>query len=254
MDNFPFHFYKTFHAYKISRTIHWWITVKRETVTKFLDVSIDENDTWKADINTKSTKISKRKGIVYRARLTIPRKKLNQLCFSFVHSYLNYANLACCSTQKTKCSTLFRQYKQSIRLIRFKDQFTHSKRLFKEIAALNMYETNIFNILCLKFKCKNEACPQAFESLLTLKPKNKYQLKRICTLLQPFCKCEFRQICISNLGPHLWNTIVLSQNTDLEKCATLNFFNEKIKAYLFTLDNVIFLFWYYAIQEDKYVS
>ena len=75
------------------------INLKREIVTKFLDVFIDENDTWKADINTKSTKISKRKGIVYRARLTIPRKKLNQLCFSFVHSYLNYANLACLENQ-----------------------------------------------------------------------------------------------------------------------------------------------------------
>ena len=150
------------------------INLKREIVAKFLDVFIDENDTWKADINKKSTKTSKRISIVYRARITIPRKKLNQLCFSFVHSYLNYANLACCSTQKTKCSTLFRQYKQSIRLTSFKDQFTHSKRLFKEIAALNMYETNIFNILRLMFKCKNESCPQAFESLFTLKPKNKY--------------------------------------------------------------------------------
>ena len=218
------------------------INLKREIVTKFLDVFIDENDTWKADINTKSTKTSKRISIVYRAMITIPRKKSNQLCFSFVHSYLNYANLACCSTQKTKCSTLFRQYKQSIRLIRFKDQFTHSKRLFKEIAALNMYETNIFNIQRLMFKCKNESCRQAFKDLFTLKPKNKYQLKRSCSLLQPFRKSEFSHICISYLGPHLWNTIVLSQNTDSEKCIPLIFFKEKLKTYLFTPDNVTFLF------------
>ena len=63
------------------------ITLERETVTKFLGVII----------NTISTKISKNIAILYRARLIIPRKKLYQLYFSFVHSYLNYANIAWCS-------------------------------------------------------------------------------------------------------------------------------------------------------------
>ena len=43
----------------------------------------------------------------------------------------------------------------SIRLLSFKDQFTYSRSLFKEIGALNIYEINILNILCLIFKCKN---------------------------------------------------------------------------------------------------
>ena len=76
------------------------ITLERETVTKFLGVILDGNITWKAHINTISPKISKSIGILYRARLIIPRKKLNQLYFSFVHS-LNYANIAWVSTQKT---------------------------------------------------------------------------------------------------------------------------------------------------------
>ena len=85
------------------------ITLKRETVTKFLGVFIDENVTWKPHINTISIKTSKSIGILYRAMLTIPRKELNQLYFSFVHSYLNYANLRWGSTQKTKLSTLYCQ-------------------------------------------------------------------------------------------------------------------------------------------------
>ena len=50
------------------------ITVERETVTKFLEVIIDENITWKAHINTISTKISRTIGILYRSRLIIPGK------------------------------------------------------------------------------------------------------------------------------------------------------------------------------------
>ena len=218
------------------------VTQKREAVTKFLGVFIDENITWKAHINTISTKISKSIGTLYTARLIIPRRQLNQLYFSFVRSYLNYGNLARGSTQKTKLSTLYRRQKHSIRLLSFKGHFTHSRPLFKEIGALNIYEINIFNILCLMFTCKNKACPKAFENLFILKPQNKYQKERSCTLLESFCKSKFSHLCINYRAPHLWNTVVLSQNTGLEQSTTLKFFKEKLKAYLFTLDDVTFLF------------
>ena len=78
------------------------ITLEIETVTKFLDVFIDKNVTWKDHINTISTKIS-----------------INQLYLSFVHSYLSYANLSWGSTQKTKLFTLYRQQKHSMRLFKF---------------------------------------------------------------------------------------------------------------------------------------
>ena len=53
------------------------------------------------------------------------------------------------------------------------------------------------------FKCKNKACPKAFENLFTLKTKNKYQLKRSYTLLEPICKSKFSQLCINYRGPYL---------------------------------------------------
>ena len=104
------------------------------------------------------------------------------------------------------------------------------------------------------FKCKIKAFPKTFKHLFTLKPKNKYQLKRSCTLLEPFCKRKFSQPCINYRGPHLWNTTVLSQNTDLEQSITLKIFKEKLKAYLFTLDDVTFFVLFCVIQEDKNVS
>ena len=90
------------------------------------------------------------------------------------------------------------------------------------------------------FKYKNKVCPKTLENLFTLKPKNKYQLKRSCTRLEPFCKSKFSQLCINYRGPRLLNTIVLSQNTNLEQSITLKLFKERLKAYLFTLDNVKF--------------
>ena len=86
-------------------------------------------------------------GILYRARLIIPRKQLNQLYFSFFHKlcYLNCANLAWSSTQKTKVSATYPQQNHSIRLTRFKDKFTRPRPLLKEIGTLSIHQINIFN-------------------------------------------------------------------------------------------------------------
>ena len=73
------------------------------------------------------------------------------------------------------------------------------------------------------FKYKNKACTKVFENLFTSKPKNEYQLKRSSTLLEPFCKSKLCQLCIIDRGPHLWNTVVLIQNIDLEKSTMQHF-------------------------------
>ena len=62
------HFYPTskkrFMTTKLSELFIDGISLERETVTKFLGVISDENITWKAHINTISTKISKSIGIL----------------------------------------------------------------------------------------------------------------------------------------------------------------------------------------------
>ena len=54
--------------------------------------------------------ISKSIGILYGARLIIPRKQFNKLYLLFVLIYLNYVSLA--------WDSLYRQQKNSIRLLR----------------------------------------------------------------------------------------------------------------------------------------
>ena len=70
------------------------------------------------------------------------------------------------------------------------------------------------------------------KNLFSLKPKNKNQLKRSCTVLQSFCKSKFTQLCINYRGAHPRNTIALSQNTDLEQYTTPKLFKEKLKGTL----------------------
>ena len=70
------------------------IHIKREHVTKFLGVFIDESLPWKQHIEIMSSKVSKSIGILYKSRDVSSKQCLNQLYFSFIHSYVNYANIS----------------------------------------------------------------------------------------------------------------------------------------------------------------
>ena len=142
------------------------VEIKRDLVTKFLGVYIDENISWKSHIAHVCCKISKTIGILYKSREILSKFLLKQLYFSFVQSYLQYGNAAWGSTHKTKLETLCRKQKHAIRVINFKDKYEHTKNLFINMKVLNLYELNLFNILCFMFKCKNQECPTIFQDLL----------------------------------------------------------------------------------------
>ena len=72
--------------------------VKREHVTKFSGVFIDENLSWKQHINIVSSKISKSIDILYKSKDVLSKQYLQQLYFSFIHNYVNYENIVSAST------------------------------------------------------------------------------------------------------------------------------------------------------------
>ena len=59
------------------------VPVKREFVTKFLGVYLDENISWKRHINIVSTKFCKSIGKLYRTRCILSKILQKQLYFSF---------------------------------------------------------------------------------------------------------------------------------------------------------------------------
>ena len=215
--------------------------IKHDVVTKFLGVYIDENVTWKHHIDYVSNKVSKNIGILYKARELLDQISLRQLYFAFVHSYLNYTNIAWASTHKSKLEQLFRHLKYVARVINFKDRYTHANPLLKELKALCIYKLNLFNILCLMYKCKNASCPSILCDLYTPKPKNKYVLRDEGFLLEPNCKTKFAQLCINYRGPHIWNTLIL-QKYDISHCTSYPLFKLKLKEYLLALDDVSMYF------------
>ena len=55
---------------------------------------IDENITWKDHIHTIEKKLAKNLGLLYQAKHILDNESLKTIYFSYIHSYLMYANIS----------------------------------------------------------------------------------------------------------------------------------------------------------------
>ena len=134
--------YSLFHSTRKGKDIpnilpplHIDVPVKREFVTKFFGVYLDESISWKHHINIVSRKVCKSIGILNRTRCILSKFLQRQLYFSIINCYLHYPNMAQASTNKSKLQALYRYQKHATRIINFKDKFTCVKPLLEQINA-----------------------------------------------------------------------------------------------------------------------
>ena len=67
--------------------------IERVNTMKFLGVLLDDNLSWKEHIKYLENKIAKNIGLMYTAKPFLDKESLLALYYSYIHSYLNYANL-----------------------------------------------------------------------------------------------------------------------------------------------------------------
>ena len=72
--------------------------IERQEFIKFLGVLLDENLNWKEHIKYTENKIAKNLGLLYKARPFLERNALLALYYSYIQTYINYANIAWDST------------------------------------------------------------------------------------------------------------------------------------------------------------
>ena len=217
--------------------------ILREEVTKFLGVLIDSNISWKYHINTINNKISKNIGVLYKARPFINRNSMKQLYFSFIHSYLTYANIAWGSTYKTNLEPLHRRQKHAARLIHFKDNkipnthaYEHAQPLLKDMKALNIFQLNIFQNILFMFKYKLNNLPKLFMNDYFKQSINVYETRSAVDFSIPHRPTKRSQFCISYRGPSLFNQLA-SNNASLNTIKSFDSIKNKLKEIIIEIEN-----------------
>lgn len=213
--------------------------ITRVKETKFLGVIIDENITWKSHISTVENKTAKNLGILYKAKVFLNKKCLKELYFSFVHTYINYANITWGSTTRTKLKKINSKIKQASRIINNEGKYTSAKPLLKSLNILNAYQLNIYHCLNLMYKIKNDSGPEAYKtkfkpishSYPTAYSRENFSL--------PKKKTNFSKFSISYRGPYLWNNFL---NQELKQENTFFAFKNKLKTFIINGTNEIRFF------------
>jgi hypothetical protein len=210
--------------------------IKRDSVTKYLGVFIDENITWKHHINYVCSKVSKSIGILYKARTHLDKNNLTKLYYSFIHSYISYGIIAWGSTDQSKLQCLHRRQKHAIRVINFADRFSNSSIFFNQMKILNVYKLNVYKNLSFVYMWKYDLSPLIFKDLFILKPLSKFNMRNNNYLNKPLCRTKFNQFCITYRAAHLWNKIILP-NFGLP--LTYSVFKIKLKDLILSIENIL---------------
>ena len=147
--------------------------IERTSSIKFLGVMLDEHISWIDHVRTVENKIEKNIGLLYRVSQFLDEDSLKTAYFSYIHSYLNYANIAWASTSATKLKRVYLKQKHAVHIVFNKDKLTHSKPLFKNLNALNVYQINIYQHLNSMHKFINNQIPSIFSGFVK-RPNHKY--------------------------------------------------------------------------------
>ena len=210
------------------------INIKREYSMKFLGVILDEHLSWKEHIRTIENKISKNLGVMYKCKYILNAQCLKLLYYSFIHSYINYCNLAWASTNITKLNKIYGIQKHASRIIMNENRSANAKPLLKGMRVLNVYQMNIYKHLIFMHNMKFDKCPKAFEnqfSNINHKYNTRYSKNNFNV---PKSKLRQTDFSITSRGPKLWNSIL---TIDLKTESSFTIFRTLLKCHTLDIDN-----------------
>ena len=154
--------------------------------------------------------------MLYRAKPLLQAKSLKSIYFVYIHSYLNYANIAWGSTYRNKLKTIYFHQKHAVCIVFNEDKLTHSRPLLRALHALNAYQTNLYQHLNFMYKLNTNQVPSIFNDLIK-KPERKYPTKfsKICFNLKAF-SLKTTKYAISYRGPKIWNYFLTKSEKELQ--------------------------------------
>ena len=135
--------------------------IERANTMKSLGVLLDDNLSWK-HIKYLDNKIAKNVGLMYRVKPFLDEESLLALYYSYIHSYLNYVNLAWGSNYITNLKKLRSEQKHTIGIGHNRTKFEHTKEIFKSANVLNLYKFNILSIAVFMHRVHTKTSPPVF--------------------------------------------------------------------------------------------
>ena len=158
------------------------------------------------------------------------------LYYSYIQTYINYANTAWDSTCRKNLNKINSQQKHAISIIFNKNKFAHKREIFKEQKILNVYQSNILSNIIFMYRVENKTVPSIFLTKFC-KSSHGYPTNLLAhNFLAPTLKLKRSKYRVSTRGLLLWNNILTTTEKTQE---SLPKFRTTIKAKLLSMTNEI---------------
>ena len=175
---------------------------------KYLGVLLDQHLSWKYHINHVAKKVSKTIGIISKARFFLSSKSLLSLSKTLVYPYLNYRNIAWCSTNPSNLNRILNLQKRIVRIICGTEFLAHTAPVFRTLKIREIFNINAFFVACFMYSYHNNLLPHTFNTtFVTNRQVHTYNTRNANNYRHDFCKTNIKHFRILHLGPKLWNSL-----------------------------------------------
>ena len=139
---------------------------------KFLGVTIDQNLSWKNQIDNLAKKCSSSIGILYKIKNYLPEKALLSLYHTLFLSHITYAITAWSTAGCTIKNRLLVLQKRALRAISNSEYRCHSNPLFVKYNQLKIDDLCKFNVATFMYKYSNKLLPSLFDDMFNTNAEN----------------------------------------------------------------------------------
>ena len=159
---------------------------------------------------------------MFRSKPYLNKKCLLSLCYSYIHSYISYGNIAWGNTYLLNLKKISSQQKQSVCIIYNKMKYESIRKLLRLLKILNVYQINILNNVFFMHRINTNSTPMVFLNKVT-RPSHLYPTRfSQLSYTKPTHKLSTRKYKTSIRRPYIWNEY-LTKKKEKEIELTSNF-------------------------------
>jgi hypothetical protein len=192
---------------------------------KFLGITIDENLSWKCQIEQVCKSCSKNIGVLNKIKHFFPKQTMYQLYCTMVLPYLNYGLILWGNANKGYLNKVFRLQKRALRTISNSSYLCSTKPLFDKLKLLNIFEMYTKEVAIFMYRYRNNKLPLSFNGMFS----NHFQFHSYDTRNKENFQLQIHKIkTILSTGPVIWNKLP----NDIKFAQNSQLFKNKLTSYL----------------------
>ena len=184
--------------------------LKQSSVVKYLGVYIDDNLNWSAHIQHLQKQVSRSTALLSKLRHYVNIKVRCAVCYSLIHSHLNYGIAVYGSANKTVLKKLQIIQNNIMRIITFSSFRQSAKPLFKQLKILNIESMSKLELAKIMHGCNNGQIPVRIEQIFTKSSKvHQYNTRQTINdgFFIPRIYSQSGKKSLQYRGSKLWNSI-----------------------------------------------